>query len=316
MDRRSEFVMPLALALHGGAGLIRRNSLSPERERACLAGLRAALDAGYRILEQGGTALDAVQRTVECLEDDPLFNAGRGSVLAHGGRIELDAAIMDGRDRTAGAVAAVTSPRNPIAAARAVCERTPHVLLCGPGADDFIREAGLAVADLAWFLTPERIAQYQAVTATGGFTLDHDGHGGSTGALGTVGAVACDARGDLAAATSTGGMVNKRPGRVGDSPIIGAGTFAWNPTCAVSATGHGEPFMRLSVAARVSALMELAGLDLCRAGHRVIHQDLADVHGQGGLVAVDAQGHVCMPFNTGGMFRAARTAEGVTVEIW
>jgi L-asparaginase / beta-aspartyl-peptidase len=304
--------MPIALALHGGAGLIRRESLSLEREAACRASLRAALDIGWAILASGGGALDAVEATVAALEDDPLFNAGRGAVLTAGGGVELDAAIMDGRDRSAGAITGATTPRNPICAARAVMERTPHVLLCGPGADAFVREAGLPTADLAWFVTDERRAQYEQVAGRGGFTLDHGGRD----VYGTVGAVACDAEGHLAAATSTGGMVNKRPGRVGDSPLIGAGTYAWDPTCAVSGTGHGEPFVRLGVAARVSALIELAGLDFARATHRAIHQDLAELHGQGGLIAVDRRGRVSMPFNTGGMFRASRTGGEIVVEIW
>ncbi len=304
--------MPLSLAIHGGAGLIRRESLSSEREAACRAGLRAALDAGWAVLEAGGAALDAVEAAVVALEDDPLFNAGRGAVLAAGGGVELDAAIMDGRDRRAGAITGATTPRNPIRAARAVLERTPHVLLCGRGADALVAEAGLPAATLDWFATDERRTQYAEVARSGGFTLDH----GGKDVYGTVGAVACDGAGHLAAATSTGGMVNKRPGRVGDSPVIGAGTFAWDATCAVSGTGHGEPFLRLGVAGRVSALMELTDADLARAAHRVIHQDLVELHGQGGLIAVDRHGHVSMPFNTGGMFRASRSPAGIAVEIW
>jgi len=304
--------MPLALALHGGAGLIRRESLSATREAACRASLRAALEAGWAVLERGASAIDAVEATVIALEDDPLFNAGHGAVLAAGGGVELDAAIMCGRTRLAGAVTGATIPRNPVRAARAVMEHTPHVLLCGHGADAFVRERGLPTADLAWFRTAERLEQYREVAARGGFTLDHGGRD----VYGTVGAVACDAHGHLAAATSTGGMVNKRPGRVGDTPIVGAGTYAWDDTCAVSGTGHGEPFVRLGVAGRVSALMELTGADITCAAHRTIHQDLATVHGQGGLIAVDRDGRICMPFNTGGMFRAARSIAGEIVEIW
>lgn len=220
---------------------------------------------------------------------------------------------MDGRDRSAGAVAGCTLPKNPIRAARAVRDHSPHVLLCGAGADLFIKELGLELADLDWFRTQDRWAQYQAVAERGGVALDHDG---KRDVYGTVGAVACDLSGQLAAATSTGGMVNKRRGRVGDSPLIGAGTYAWNDTCAVSGTGHGEPFVRLGVALRVSMLMELRGLSLSCAAHQVIHTDLPSVHGQGGLIAVDAAGHVSMPFNTGGMFRAFRTEAAEGVEIW
>ncbi|TVQ93569.1 MAG: isoaspartyl peptidase/L-asparaginase [Deltaproteobacteria bacterium] len=306
--------MALALALHGGAGLIRRDSLSSEREQAARIALAQALDAGWKVLTKGGSALGAVEAAVVVLEDAPCFNAGRGSVLTQGGGIELDASIMDGRDRSAGAVAGCSLPRNPIRAALAVRDRSPHVLLCGPGADAFVQEVGLDQAALSWFLTPERQTQYARVAERGGVSLDHDAS--SRDVFGTVGAVACDRHGDLAAGTSTGGMVNKRRGRVGDSPILGAGTYAWNSTCAVSGTGHGEPFMRLGVALRVSMLMELRDLNLACAAHQVIHTDLPDVHGQGGLIAVDAQGNVTMPFNTGGMFRAFRTATDEGVEIW
>lgn len=305
--------MPIALALHGGAGLIRRASLTSERESACRAGLRGALETGWAVLERGGSAVDAVQATVVALEDDPLFNAGRGAVITAGGGVELDAAIMDGTGRRAGAIASARTPRNPIVAARAVLDHTPHVMLCGAGADAFIAERGLQTADLDWLRTAERVAQYEQVAARGGFTLDHSG---GSDVYGTVGAVACDADGHVAAATSTGGMVNKRPGRVGDSPLIGSGTYAWDATCAVSGTGHGEPFIRLGVAARVSALMELTRTELSCAAHRVIHTDLPDVHGLGGLIAVDRKGSLTLPFNTGGMFRAYRCATGEEVAIW
>jgi len=309
--------MALALAVHGGAGLIRRASLSPEREAACRTALAEAVLSGWTVLEAGGSALDAAVAAVCALEDAPEFNAGRGAVLARGARVELDAAVMDGRDRSAGAVTAVSTPRNPVLAARAVLERTPHVLMAGPGADAFIREAGLRVEAPDYFVTPQRLAQYDKVAGTEAYGLDHGGGPKDEDVYGTVGAVACDGEGHVAAATSTGGMVNKRPGRVGDTPIIGAGTYAWDQTAAISGTGHGEPFITLAVAARISARMELEGLSLEQAAHRVIHQDLAAMSGAGGVIAVDRAGRIALPFNTAGMFRGWRAQGGaVQVEIW
>lgn len=307
--------MPWALALHGGAGLIRRASLTPAREAACREGLARALATGRGVLEAGGSALDAVEATVVALEDDPCFNAGRGAVLAAGGRVEFDAAVMCGRERAAGAVGMATVPRNPVRLARAVMERTPHVMLVGTGADAVARDVGLELAGPDWFVVPERLAQYEAAAASGTFRLDHGG--AEKDVYGTVGCVACDAEGHVAAATSTGGMVNKRHGRLGDSPVIGAGTFAWDRTCAVSGTGHGEPFVRLGVAGRVSAYMELQGRSLAEAADRVIFHDLGELEGQGGLIAVDAEGNLALPFNTGGMFRAwQRAGEAAQVEVW
>jgi len=304
-----------ALVVHGGAGLVRRDSLSTEREERCRAGLLRAVEAGRLVLEDGGSALDAAVASVVVLEDDPVFNAGRGAVLGSGGRVELDAAVMDGRGRRAGAIGGATVPRNPIALARAVMDQTPHVLLVGEGADALAREVGLELADRSWFVTRERLQQYTEVAAAGGFQLDHGGDGKDV--YGTVGATACDGLGGVAAATSTGGMVNKRSGRLGDSPVIGAGTFAWDATCAVSGTGHGEPFLRLGVAGRVSARMEMLGEGLSEAAQRVIHEDLDALSGLGGLIAVDGQGRVAMPFNTGGMFRAWwRQSGGAGTAIW
>lgn len=306
---------PWVLVIHGGAGLIRRAALSPEREAGCRASLGASLKTGGDILAAGGTALDAVEAAVIGLEDCPLFNAGRGAVFAAGGGQELDAAIADGRTREAGAITGAQLPRNPIRMARAVMERTPHVLLSGAGADRAAEALGVDIADPSWFRTEERWEQYQAVAASGGFTLDH----GSTedDVYGTVGAVACDSSGHLAAATSTGGMVNKLPGRIGDSPLIGAGTWAHDGTCAVSATGHGEPMIRLAVAARVSHWMEMGGLDLPSAAHKVIHEELPTLQGQGGLIACDAQCNVSAPFNTAGMFRGVVGPDGdPQVDIW
>ena len=306
--------MGWAIAVHGGAGLIRRHSLTPEREAACRAGLARAVAAGTEVLEAGGSALDAAEAAVVVLEDDPHFNAGRGAVLAAGGRVELDAAVMTG-DRRAGAVGMATVPRNPIRLARAVMEQTPHVMLVADGADALAREAELALADRTWFVVPERVEQFEKVAATGAFTLDHGSE--DKDVYGTVGAVACDADGHVAAATSTGGMVNKRRGRLGDTPVIGAGTFAWDRTCAISGTGHGEPFIRLGVGARVSAYRELAGMSLEEAAHRVVFHDLPELDGAGGLIGVDAEGNVALPFNTAGMFRGWQQRGGdVHVEVW
>lgn len=304
-----------SVAIHGGAGLIRRDSLTPEREAACRASLARIVDLAAAALDAGTGALDAVELAVRELEEDPLFNAGRGAVLNHRGQAELDASIMDGRTRAAGAVAAVRTTRNPILLARAVMERTPHVMLAEAGADAFAREIGLEQVDPTWFVTPERQAQLAQVAGRGAVGLDHGER--ELDRYGTVGAVARDRSGSVAAATSTGGMVNKRPGRVGDSPIIGAGTFAWDATCAVSGTGHGEPFVRLSVASRISAWIELGGLDLAEACRRVVHDELPTLSGEGGVIAVDRHGNLATPFNTAGMFRAtARRGEAPSVGIW
>jgi len=303
-----------SIAVHGGAGLIRRASLTEAREAACREGLRRAIEIGAEVLAAGGDALDAAVAAVVVLEDDPHFNAGRGAVLAAGGAVEHDAAVMAG-DRRAGAVGLSTVAKNPVRLARAVMDHTPHVMMVGPGADALARQVGLECVQREWFVVPERVAQYEQAAAKGSFTLDHGSD--DKDVYGTVGAVACDASGSVAAATSTGGMVNKRRGRLGDTPVIGAGTFAWSDTCAVSGTGHGEPFIRLGVGARVSAYMELQGLDLEAAAARVVYHDLEYLDGVGGLVAVDAEGRVTLPFNTAGMFRGwQRQGEPLEVAVW
>jgi isoaspartyl peptidase/L-asparaginase-like protein (Ntn-hydrolase superfamily) len=305
--------MGFVLAVHGGAGLSRRHPLEPEDERAATQALVRALDAGARVLSAGGSALDAVEAAVVILEDDPALNAGRGSVLNAAGEIEMDAAIMDGRDRRAGAVAAARLARNPIRAARAVMERTPHVLLVGPAADALAGEAGLPLCDPAWFMTERRRRQLAGALETGRVQMDHDG----SRTTGTVGAVALDAAHHLAAATSTGGMVGKRPGRVSDSALIGAGTYASDGRVAVSCTGHGEPFIRLGVAARLGALCELSQLDLAAAADRVIHRELPAVGGMGGLIALDAAGNLAMPFNSDGMLRGfVRADVAAQIQVW
>lgn len=295
------------LAIHGGAGTITRASMSSDKERAYRQTLEASLRAGQSILLAGGTAVDAVMAAVTVMEDSPLFNAGHGAVFTSDGRNELDAAIMDGRSRSAGAVAGVTRIRNPIRAAHAVMTRSRHVMLIGAGAETFASAEGIELVDPSYFYTSERWAQLELARAAGRLDLDHDGAARAASPaddkFGTVGAVARDARGDLAAATSTGGMTNKQWGRVGDSPIIGAGTFADNATAAVSGTGMGEAFMRSCAAYEVSALMKYKGVSLDAAVREVATLTVPNHGGTGGLIAVDAGGRVSMQFSTEGMYR-------------
>ena len=290
-----------ALVLHGGAGTIRRDTLTAAKSDAYHAGLRAALRAGYAVLDDGGTALDAVVATVVALEDNPLFNAGRGAVYTSDATHEMDAALMDGRYRRAGAVAGLCGPKHPILAARAVMERTPHVLMAGEGAVRVCRAAGLEFADPAWFGTEARLDALHkelARRASGGDDTrsDADKHG-------TVGAVALDRDGHLAAATSTGGITAKTPGRIGDTPVFGAGTWADDATCAVSATGQGEVFIRTAAAHEIDARMRWGGQSLEHAASEVVEKILAPIGGDGGLVAIDAAGNIALPFNCAGMYR-------------
>jgi beta-aspartyl-peptidase (threonine type) len=291
-----------ALAVHGGAGTIRRDALSPEMEAEYHAALRRALEAGRAVLAAGGGALDAVTKAVVALEDDPLFNAGRGAVFTSAGTQEMDAAVMDGRDRRAGAVAAICGPKNPVLAARAVMERSPHVLLVGAGALSFCREHGLIFADPEYFATEARRAVLRETLAWRAQGVPDDRDADAARRHGTVGAVARDRGGNLAAATSTGGMTGKAPGRVGDSPIIGAGTLADNTTCAVSATGDGEFFLRFGVAHEVAARLRHRGDTLIEAAGAVI-AELGRRGGAGGLIAVDRDGALALPFNGSGMYR-------------
>jgi beta-aspartyl-peptidase (threonine type) len=294
-----------SIAIHGGAGAVPRSTLTPQREQRYRDGLAAALDLGYSILEKGGSSLDAVTAAVRTLEDNPLFNAGRGAALTRDGAAELDAAIMEGRQQRAGAVAAVRHVRNPIELARRVMEKSRHVLLVGAGAEELALEEGLALVPNAYFRTEERQAQ-----------LDSERSGRTVSDLipssqGTVGAVARDAAGDLAAATSTGGMTNKRQGRVGDSPIIGAGTYAKNGVCAVSATGHGEYFIRTVAAHHICAAVEYRGLPLREAVRELLHEKLRELGGGGGVIAIDGSGGIVTEFSTEGMFRGTRDASGL-----
>lgn len=308
------------LAIHGGAGTIRRGALTSEEESAYRLELRTVLGRTAQMMEQGASAMDAVVEAVRMLEECPLFNAGRGAVYTADRRHELDASVMDGRDRSAGAVAGVTRIRNPVLAARQVKDHSGHVMLIGPAAEAFAFEQGLERVEPDWFGTPQRLAQLERAQAAAlGQVLDHDGqqaladdgrHGGpargpidESTKFGTVGAVALDAHGHLAAATSTGGMTNKRPGRVGDSPIIGAGCYADDRSVAVSCTGTGEAFIRAAAAHEVSALMRIGGLSLQAACERVVVDELRQVGGDGGLIAIDAQGNAWLGFNTEGMYR-------------
>jgi beta-aspartyl-peptidase (threonine type) len=295
----------LALAIHGGAGTISRALMSAEREAAYRDGLQQALLRGWELLKGGGDALDAVEATVCVLEDNPLFNAGRGSVFTHNEKHEMDAAIMSGKDLRAGAVAAVDGIKNPIKLARHVMEATEHVLMCGSGAEEFAREAGFEFAPPEYFFDQLRYEQLQQARREDEVRLDHS----PVKKFGTVGAVARDARGHLAAATSTGGMTNKRYGRVGDTAIIGAGTYADDHTCAISCTGHGEFFIRTVTAHEVACLMKYKSLTLKEACEQVVCETLHEMGGEGGLIAVDHTGNVSLPFNSEGMYRAWITSE-------
>ena len=292
-----------SIAVHGGAGTILRDALSEPQRREHEAGLGAALDAGSKILAEGGGALDAVAAAVVLLEDDPRFNAGRGATFTFDGRIELDAAIMDGRDRAAGAVAGVASVRNPVLLARAVMEQGPHVFLAGAGAERFAREHGFEAVDPTWFETPERRRQLDE------FRERKTGWFDSSVKYGTVGAVALDAGGHLAAATSTGGLTGKRWGRIGDSPVIGAGTYADDRACAVSATGAGEFFIRAGVAHEICARMRLRGEDARTAAEAVI-AEVGALGGDGGVIVAEPGGDTVFAFNTPGMYRGRADSEG------
>ena len=284
------------IVIHGGAGTILRENMTPEIEKQYRDKLTEALDTGAAILKQGGEGIDAVEATIHVLENSPLFNAGKGAVFTHDGRNELDASIMSGKDLNAGAVAGVGDVKNPITLARAVMEKSPHVLLSGRGASEFAAQQGIEKVDSSYFYTERRWKSLQKAIAA-------EKHG-------TVGCVVLDSKGNLYGGTSTGGMTNKRFGRIGDSPIIGAGTYANNETCAISATGHGEFFIRYTVAHDISALMQYKGLSLEEAANRVIMHKLLDAGGTGGIIGVDHDGNVAMVFNTPGMYRGYKKADG------
>jgi L-asparaginase / beta-aspartyl-peptidase len=290
-----------SLAIHGGAGAMAREAMTRADQSEHEAGLAVALDAGIAVLETGGRALDAVEAAVVALEDDPHFNAGRGSVFTYDGAIELDASIMDGRSRAAGAVTGLTTVRNPVRLARAVMEHSPHVFVAGRGAEEFARERGLVTVDPSWFATDERRRQLDLVKARGGFDAEVK--------YGTVGAVAVDAAGHVAAATSTGGLTGKRWGRIGDTTVIGAGTYADDRACAVSATGAGEYFIRAGAAHAICARMRLLGEDAQAAADAVI-AEVGGLGGDGGVIVVAPDGTTVFSFNTPGMYRGRADSEG------
>jgi beta-aspartyl-peptidase (threonine type) len=300
------------LVIHGGAGTITRSTMTAEREKEYRAGLEAALRAGHSVLARGGSSVDAVEAAIRVMEDNPLFNAGKGAVFTHEGKNELDASIMEGKNKRAGSVAGVTIIRNPISAARAVMERSKHVMMIGRGAELFATKMGLEIVDPSYFWTERRWKALQN-------ELQEEETKKQQGALpwgeekkfGTVGAVALDAAGDLAAGTSTGGMTNKQFGRVGDAPIIGAGNYAENESCAVSATGHGEFFIRWTVAYDIAALVKYRGLSVKEAADEVINRKLKAVGGEGGVIVLDARGNFATTFNSEGMYRGWIGADGV-----
>jgi L-asparaginase / beta-aspartyl-peptidase len=319
IDQQKMQNQKFGLVIHGGAGTIERSTMTPDREREYRAGLERALKAGGEILKAGGSSLDATEAAVRVLEDDEHFNAGKGAVFTSAGTNEMDAAVMDGKTLAAGAVATLKHIRNPVSLARLVMEKSGHVMMDGEGAEAFAKENGMELVDQKYFFTEDRWQALQKmksaekdrpVGAPKSFVItDQDRHG-------TVGAVALDKHGNLAAATSTGGTTNKRPGRVGDSPVIGAGTYANNATCAVSATGDGEYFIRASVGHDISALMQYRGLSLKQAAETVLDK-VAKLGGTGGLIAIDHDGNIALPFNTAGMYRGYVDQNGkFVVEIY
>lgn len=311
--------VPFAIAIHGGAGTIEKDRFTPEKEAAYRAKLKESVEAGYTVLEQGGTSLDALTTAINILENSPFFNAGKGAVYTHDETHEMDASIMDGKNRQAGAVAGVKHIENPINLARLVMDESVHVMLSGAGAESFAQKQGVQLVDNKVFDTKHRYESLQRAKAkmnkavqqkkdyqAAHFALDTEYK------VGTVGAVALDKFGNIAAGTSTGGMTNKRFGRIGDSPVIGAGTFADNASCAVSATGHGEFFIRYNVAADICARVQYQGKTIEQAGNEVIHDVLMPVGGTGGVIIIDTKGNISLPFNTKGMYRASKSDSKVT----
>ena len=306
----------ISLAIHGGAGTILKEDMTPELEKAYINALQEALEAGYAVLEEGGSSANAVKAVLVILEDNMLFNAGRGSVFTKKGVQEMDAAIMDGKERTAGAVAGVRNVRNPIELAMEVMNNSNPVFLSGKGANDFAIKQGVKLEPDEYFFSQFRYDQWKALRDSDAYSLDHTHQQleelMKDKKFGTVGAVACDGEGNIAAATSTGGMTNKKYGRIGDSPVIGSGTYANNNTCAISCTGHGEPFIRSVAAYDVSCLMEYKGMSLHEAMHEVVHVKLPKMEGEGGMIGVDAQGNIALVFNSAGMYRAAKSSDGTS----
>ena len=301
------------LVIHGGAGTILKEDMTPNLEKAYMDGLNQALDAGFAVLEEGGTAVNAVKASLVLLEDHVLFNAGRGAVFTKKGVQEMDAAIMDGKSLEAGAVAGVRNVRNPIELATEVMRNSNHVFLSGKGANDFAIKQGVKLEPDEYFFSQFRYDQWKAIRDSDTYSLDHTHHHLEElmrdKKFGTVGAVACDQHGHLAAATSTGGMTNKKYGRIGDSPMIGAGTYANDATCAISCTGHGEMFIRAVASYDVSCLMEYSQLSLQQAMDRVVNNKLKQLNGEGGMIGVDGKGNHAMIFNSAGMYRAVKNSD-------
>jgi len=304
-----------SIVIHGGAGTILKKNMTPEKEAAYKATLEEAIRVGHEILKKGGSSLDAVTKTINVMEDSPLFNAGKGAVFTNAGTNELDASIMDGKTLNAGASAGTTNVRYPIDLARAIMDNSPHVMMAGNGAEKFAQEQGLEIVEPSFFFTENRMNSLKRAIENERIELDHDDKSAfydptiKDYKFGTVGCAALDKNGNLAAGTSTGGMTNKRWGRVGDAPIIGSGTYANNATCAVSSTGWGEYFIRAQVAHDISALMDYKGLSLQEASRTVIGK-VEKLGGDGGIVAVDKNGNVAMEFNTAGMYRATMNDQG------
>ena len=303
------------IVIHGGAGTILKEDMTPELEKTYEEALQESLTLSYSVLKEGGTAIDAVIAAIVMLEDNLLFNAGRGSVFTKKGDHEMDASIMDGYDLTAGAIAGVRNVRNPIELALRVMRNSDHVFLSGEGANDFAKMQGVALEPDEYFYSQFRYDQWKALKDSDSYSLDHAtepvGNLMKDKKFGTVGAVACDKFGNIAAGTSTGGMTNKKYGRIGDTPMIGSGTYANNATCAISCTGHGEMFIRTVAAYDVSCLMEYKGISLQEAMHIVVNEKLVKIAGEGGMIGVDANGNVAMIFNSAGMYRGVKNNKGL-----
>lgn len=311
---KSNSMLDFTLVIHGGAGTILKEDMTPELEKAYQDVLQLALDAGYGVLEQGGSAINAVKASIVVMEDNVLFNAGRGAVFTKKGVQEMDAAIMDGSNLKAGAIAGVRNVRNPILLAMEVMNNSNHVFLSGKGANDFAIKQGVKLEPDEYFYSQFRYDQWKAIRDSDSYSLDHTNHHLEEllrdKKFGTVGAVACDSNGNLAAATSTGGMTNKKYGRIGDSPIIGCGTYANNKTCAISCTGHGEMFIRAVAAYDVSCLMEYKNMNLQEAMNVVVNDKLITIGGEGGMIGVDANGNFALVLNSAGMYRGVKTSKG------
>jgi beta-aspartyl-peptidase (threonine type) len=307
----------IAIAIHGGAGTILKKDMTHEKEKLYSEKLNEAINAGYKVLENGGSSIDAVTASIMVMENSPLFNAGKGAVFTNKETNELDCSIMDGKTLNAGAAAGVTKVKNPILLAKEIMINSEHVMLSGEGANEFAKQQNLEIVSPAYFYTQKNLDYLRKIKKDSHSSSDLKQNGTNDWKYGTVGAVALDKNGNLAAGTSTGGMTNKKFGRIGDSPIIGAGTYADNNSCAVSCTGHGEYFIRLGIAKDVSALMLYKGYNLEKATNNVIHEKLESLKGKGGLISIDKDGNISMPFNTAGMFRAQINTDGkVKVEMY